>query len=283
MARKTILAPAAERVAPALRASGSAQAQRDGALHSMAAQLGYEGDLSIGALEDGIRFYHRRSVEAILETGKRLLLLKEQTQHGEFTERVEALGIHVKTAQRFMQAAAKTSKSDKLSFLSAQVKSASAFLELATHDDDALERLAGTDEVERMSASELRATLREARAEKDATDQLLADKNKRIDQLKAAQKRIERMPADAALAELRKEATEIMHGVLGGVRGQLRQALIALRDHNNEEHVQFMAGLVGQVQAELIALRDEFNLPDTVGDGAPEYQRWHAAQEAGKR
>ena len=41
---------------------------------ALAQQLGYEGALTVGTLEDEIRFYQRRTVEAILETGKRLLV-----------------------------------------------------------------------------------------------------------------------------------------------------------------------------------------------------------------
>ncbi|MBB2776802.1 UNVERIFIED_ORG: hypothetical protein HNP28_002125 [Comamonas terrigena] len=109
-------------------------------VRAIALSVGYEGTLSVGALEDEIRFYQRRTVEAILETGKRLLVLKEMTPHGEFQQRVEMLGFAKTTAFRFMQAAAKTAKSSKLELLSTQVKSASAFLELVTHDDDTLER-----------------------------------------------------------------------------------------------------------------------------------------------
>lgn len=131
---------------------------------AMAESLGYDGQLSVGALEDEIRFYQRRTVEDCLELGKRLLILKELTPHGEFTQRVELLGFAKKTAQRFMQAAAKCSKSDNLALLSSQVKNVSAFLELITHDDDVLEDLANMDDIDTMSASELRARVRELEA-----------------------------------------------------------------------------------------------------------------------
>lgn len=234
------------------------------AAHAMAVQIGYQGAMTVGALEDEIRFYQRRTVEAILETGKRLLVLKELTAHGEFGKRVEMLGFHIKTAQRFMQAAVKTSKSDKLSFLSTQVKSASAFLELVTHDDDVLENLAEMDDVEKMSASELRTALREAREEKSAVEKVLADKNTANDKLRAQLKRIATVPPDDALADLQREATANMNDALGAVRGGLRAALIALNNHGDERGQQavFMAGLVGQVAAELATLREEFNLPD---------------------
>lgn len=129
---------------------------------ALAQELGYQGALTVGTLEDEIRFYQRRTVEAILETGKRLLLLKEMTPHGEFTQRVEMLGFHKLTAQRFMQTALKTAKSVNLTLLSTQVKNASAFLELVTHDDDVLENLQDIDDIDRLSASQLRERLHQA-------------------------------------------------------------------------------------------------------------------------
>lgn len=234
------------------------------AANAMAMQIGYQGAVSVGALEDEIRFYQRRTVEAILETGKRLLVLKELTPHGEFSQRVEMLGFSDRTARRFMQAAVKTSKSANLAVLSTQVKSASAFLELVTHDDDVLENLAEMDDVEKMSASELRTALREAREEKGAVEKVLSDKNTAMDKLRAQVKRIATIPPDEALADLQREATANMNDALGAVRGGLRAALIALNNHGDERGQQavFMAGLVGQVAAELAALREEFNLPD---------------------
>lgn len=157
----------------AMEASANAKA--------VAVEMGYEGTLTVGALEDEIRFYQRRTVEAILETGKRLNVLKELTPHGEFQKRVEMLGFSGPTARRFMQVASKTAKSLNLSVLSTQVKNVSAFLELVTHDDDALESLKDMDDIDRMSASELRSTLRQAKednkflAEKRDKEQQRAD------------------------------------------------------------------------------------------------------------
>ena len=232
---------------------------------AMAQQIGYQGAVTVGALEDEIRFYQRRTVEAILETGKRLLVLKELTPHGEFSQRVEMLGFSDRTAQRFMQAAVKTAKSANLALLSTQVKSASAFLELVTHDDDVLENLAEMDDVEKMSASELRAALRESREEKGAVEKVLADKNTAMDKLRAQVKRIEKLPPDEQRQGLMKEATAIAHDALGAIRGGVRAALAALSVENGEEVRGldvFMAGLVGQLQAEINTLREEFNLPD---------------------
>ena len=157
-------------------------------VRAIALSVGYEGTLSVGALEDEIRFYQRRTVEAILETGKRLLVLKEMTPHGEFSQRVEMLGFSERTAQRFMQAAAKTAKSANLAVLSTQVKSASAFLELVTHDDDTLESIAEMDDIDRMSASELRAAVRQAQQDNKFIAEKRDKEMKRADQLEKALK-----------------------------------------------------------------------------------------------
>ncbi len=258
--------PAVATALAALREQGAQAA-------ALAEQIGYDGGLTVGALEDGIRFYQRRSVEALLEVGKRLLLLREITPVGEFDGRTEMLGFSRRSAYRFMQAASKTAKSAKLALLSNQVKSTSAFLELVTHDDDAdLDRLAELDDIERMSASQVRAALRESRAEHEATQTVMAKKQARIDQLERGQALIARLPPDEQLARLKKEAAAIAADAEGAILGGLRQALIALGNHGDErgQHGVFMAGLVGQVQAQLAALRLEFDLPDvsTAADAA---------------
>lgn len=157
--------------------------QMNAAAQAVAVQVGYEGTLAVGALEDGIRFYQRRTVESLLELGKRLLVLKELTPHGEFEHRVEMLGFSYRTAARFMQAAIKTSKSANLALLSSQVKSASTFLELVTHDDDTLDAVAQMDDIDRMSATELRAAVRNLRGDVEAKDKVLDDAQKKLTKL----------------------------------------------------------------------------------------------------
>lgn len=158
---------------------------------TVAAQIGYDGALTVGALEDEIRFYQRRTVEACLELGKRLLVLKELTPHGEFEKRIDMLGFNYRSAARFMSAAAKTAKSANLALLSTQVKSMSAFLELVTEDDGTLESLAELDDIDRMSASELRNTVRSLRGDVEAKEKVLDDTQKKLTKLQVqAQKKI---------------------------------------------------------------------------------------------
>lgn len=234
------------------------------AAQQLARQIGYEGTLTVGALEDEIRFYQRRSVEAVLECGKRLLVLKELTPHGEFMSRCELLGFSDRTARRFMQAAVKVSKSATVANLAPQMKNAKAFLELVTHDDDELAALDGMDDIDRMSASQLRAALRESQANIAAAQDVLDKKNQRIDKLEREKARIAAEPPDERMAAIQGEAASIAADVQGRLLGTLRQAILAVVNSGDErgQHDVFLAGLVGQVQACLSTLRQEFSLPD---------------------
>ena len=143
------------------------------------------------------------------------------------------------------------------------MKSASAFLELVTHDDDVLDNLSEMDDIDRLSASELRTRLREAKAEKEANDKLLENKNKQIDKLEREKQRIAQMAPDEALADLKTAATRIANDAVGAIKGGVRQALIQLREMpHGASQTAFAAGLLGEMQAEINALREEFGLPD---------------------
>lgn len=169
---------------------------------ALALQIGYDGSLTVGALEDEIRFYQRRSIEACIELGKRLLILKELTPHGEFQQRIELLGIHYRMAARFMAATLKFSKVNSSSLLAA-AGTQTKMLELLVLDDGEIAALESgesargitLDEIETMSVSELKAALREAKEEGEAKDRLLTDKNTKIDELAA---KIEKKPRRTA-------------------------------------------------------------------------------------
>lgn len=132
----------------------------------LANELGYKGDLSPGALEDGIRSAMRRTIEECLDIGKRLLLLKAVTAHGQFTQRVELLGFHPRMARKFMTATQKFAKTDLKSVL--KIGTQTKLLELLVLDDEELEGLGNgesvgdlnLDDIECMSVSELKAALR---------------------------------------------------------------------------------------------------------------------------
>jgi hypothetical protein len=246
-------------------------AQQDSAVRAVALQMGYalpadctDPDL----IQRDISANMRRSVEACLEVGKGLRVLKEACVHGSFMARLDVLNIDDGVARKFMHAAAKFSNRSSTTVLKA-INSQTKLFEMLVLDDDQMEELELTgqtgelalDDVATMSVKELRKAVREAKAEKEATEKLLESKNKQIDKLS---RHIAKATPDTVLLELQKETTAFTNDALGCIQGQLRQAFIALKNHGDgsADHSLFMAGLLGQVQAELAALRDEFNLPD---------------------
>ncbi len=158
----------------------------------LATQLSYDGDLSVGALEDGIRLYQRRTIEDLFELGKRLLLLKEQTQHGEFISRVELLGFDKSLARKLMVATLKFSKVETSPLLKT-VKSQSKLLELIVLDDNDIEIIedggsigdVNLDSIETMSVRELKKALRDAKADIDAKEQVIKTKDQKANELLA--------------------------------------------------------------------------------------------------
>jgi hypothetical protein len=251
----------------------SLQAEQAEKAITLARQIGYEGALTVGTLEDEIRFYQRRTVEAILETGKRLLLLKELTPHGEFTKRVDLLGLSDRTAQRFMQAAAKTAKSANLAVLATQVKSGSAFLELITHDDDVLEGLQEMDDFDRMSASQLRQKARELEADLKASADVMAGKDRKLNELARRAKKFDvDVELPAAFNEARAAATDAVNAIMTGLQKleDLRdQAMNKMRpddEHGQEVHLgelqtlgMLMYGGYATINAKLKATETVFN------------------------
>ncbi len=230
------------------------------------------------------RFFMAQSAEAMLEAGKRLILLKEHEPHGEFAEIVEnQLGIHVRAAQRMMGAALKylspklQSKATTLSHLGK-----AKLFELVSEDDDDLAALAegGTvaglalDAVERMSVRELRTALREAREQDETKNQILTDKNAKLDELSSslakARKRIQALSADEAAKELRQEVSAIAYEAEADIGIKLREAFTVLAQHAEEtgsDHRGYQASLVRHLENLLATIRSEFQLPDN--DGAP--------------
>lgn len=249
----------------------------------LALQIGYDGTLTVAALMDGIRFYQGRTVEACLELGKRLVLLKEITPHGEFTEQMEMLGISDRMARKFMAAVLKFSNRNSTAVLQS-AGSQTKLLELVILDDGEIEALENGDSargltldaIEVMSVRELKAALRESREENTANLDLLRDKNAALDAARTDLARVKKAKPDVALADLRREVTAIGNDAEGAIIGQLRQGFCALleqharRDNpSSGDSNLFMAGIVGQLMASLITLRDEFMLPEVGSEGVP--------------
>ena len=249
---------------------------QDTAVRAIALQVGYQLPADCtdpDLIQRDISANMRRSVEACFEVGRGLAVLKVACGHGNFMARLDVLGIEDRVARRFILAASKFANRVLTPDLTRAIGNQTKLFEMLVLDDEQIEEFELTgqsgditlDQIAAMSVKELRAALKEAKAEAKANQDILDKKNAKIDKLERAQKRIQSAPADEALAELKKEASAIANDALGAVRGGMRQALKALTAHGedgNHDHTLFLAGLVGQLQAELAALREEFNLPD---------------------
>lgn len=252
--------------------------EQDARVKALATQLRYEGSTTPDVLENSAREAIRRIGMGIFELGGYLLLLREACPHGQFLPTLDRLGIGNDSAQRYM---AVTRRFSANAATSRHLESLgmSKLVELVTLDDDQVDDLLtlgqtgelALDDVATMSVKQLRAAVREERAERKAQEEVSAEKDKRIDKLKVQLKRIKAAPPDQELAELKKEATAIANDAQGLIMGSLRQAVLAIQAHGedgDQVHRAFLAGLLAPVQAELNMLRDEFDLVDLSGDAA---------------
>ncbi|HGF2795532.1 TPA: DUF3102 domain-containing protein, partial [Escherichia coli] len=225
------------------------------------------------------RFYMAQSAEAMLEAGKRLIILKENEPHGEFIKILESeLGLAYRTSVRMMQASTKyLSPALKPNVPTLAHLGKAKLFELMTEDDEELAELAdgGTvagltlDDVDRMSVRELRQALREARETNAAQQRVLADKNEKIDSLSTRlekKSRIQLPEPDEEVKKLRAEVTALAVEAESAIAVRLSSAFETLCAYCAENMIDtprdFMAGLVCQLESTARSLRSTFDLPD---------------------
>ena len=260
---------------------------------AMAKRLAYDGALTIESLEEEIKFYQRRSVEAVLETGKRLLLLKEIAGHGGFMERLDALGIGQSLANKLMAATLKFSNSESTTILGLPNLNQGKLLELLALDDGEIEALNSgdsvrgivLDDVDCMSVSELRRALRSAQANTEAAtdkakealtqqlqskDEVLAGKQKlielqarEIDGLSERARFVAVATPTQKLEGIRTELLAHAAGIEGALAGKLKPAFAALKEHlaaHGGECDAYLSSSLGQIERAVREIREEFGL-----------------------
>lgn len=272
---------AAQRLADTQDQFTLAVQQQNKAVAALAVKLNYQGSTDIAVLQNSARDATRRIGMAIFELGGYLLLIKEQTDHGQFEDVLNDLGVHPRAAQRYMAITDRFAKATTSSHL--EQLGFSKMAELLPLDEDQTDELVeqgqtgqlALDEVSRMSVRELRAAVHKERKETEK-HKARAERQEAVNaELHEEVRLIKRLPASEEVKRIKAEATVIQDEAMGKVKGGLRQALIALNDCAEDQSL-FMAGLVAQLMAELVTLQDEFSLPK-VG-GTPEWELWAAAQ-----
>ena len=262
--------------------------EQETTVRAIAIQLGYQLPADCtdpDLIQRDIAANMRRSVEACLEVGRGLQVLKAACAHGNFLPRLEALGLEPSVAQRFMTAAAKFSRSTSQPLLQA-IDGQSKLFEMLVLDDEQLEELELTgqtgeltlDDISTMSVKELRKALRDSRDTVEAKDRVLDDKIARITSLETAlakKPKVIVVQPEAEAVQLRQEVVAEAYKVEGLLQGTLRQAFSDLGElggRTGQDHRAFQASLVRNLEVTLMAIRSEFHLPELHPDELPTWQ-----------
>jgi hypothetical protein len=179
---------------------------------AVAVQIGYDlpaDSTDPDLIQRDIRANMARSVQACMEVGKGLMVLKAVCGHGNFVARLDVLNIETRVAQRFMSSARRFSNAASTPLLKAAGNQTKLF-EMLLLDDEELEelQLTGTtgelslDDVATMSVKELRHAVRDLRQDKEATDRLLGEKDEKLNALKRKPKLSPEEQAEHELAPL---------------------------------------------------------------------------------
>lgn len=258
-------------------------AEQETQVRAVAAQLGYQLPADCtdpDLIQRDIAANMRRSVEACLEVGRGLQVLKAACGHGNFIARLDVMGLEPRVAQKFMASASRFASLSSNSALTKAIGNQTKLFEMLVLDDEEIQELELTgqtgelhlDDVATMSVKELRKALREAREDKKALQQVAAAKNEKIDELSAQLAKkplVITVPADEQIKQLRQEVVGIAFEAEADITGKLRAAFATLENHANEtgnDHRPFKAQLVAHLQRLLRELMDEFQLPELAGE-----------------
>lgn len=233
------------------------------------------------------RLKFREAQEAFFEFGRVLVVLKEHMPHGKFQATVKSeFGISPESARKMIQA---TVKFCSPQLLKAQPKlltlGKSKLFELMTEDDEDLQELADggsvngitLDDVDRMTIKELRAALRESRETAEAKDKIIADKNKKVDELaeKLAKKQTGKEPRPE---DVGSELTMQLSSLEVAARSDLSrfaevfEQMLAHGEANGYDHRPQMVAAINQIIRDAETLRERFTLPQEAPTNAkPEW------------
>lgn len=228
----------------------------------------------------------RQTVEGMFELGRVLIVLKEHMTWEKFADVCEVFGMSVRAAQQLTQATRR--------FATPQMQKAqsklmelgkSKLLELLVEEDETLTELADggevngmtLDDVDRMTVRELRAALRESRDTAEAKDKIIADKNKKVDELaeKLAKKQTGKEPSPE---DVGSELTMQLSGLEVAARSDLSrfaevfEQMLAHGEANGYDHRPQMVAAINQIIRDAETLRERFTLPQEAPTNAkPEW------------
>lgn len=276
---------------PAMVAAANQEAiahqQHEATVRAIAQQIRYQlpaDCIDADLIQRDVAANMRRSVEACLEVGRGLSVLKAACGHGNFAARLDVLGIDRKVAAKFMQSAAKFSNVSTNATFEKALGNQSKLFEMLVLDDEQIEELELTgqtgelklDEIATMSVKELRAKLREEKEKAAATERVMEAKNKIIDranhEVEVMKRRIETETADETMAEMVKAASHVGFVAQHAVRVNLKKAVDALAQLAGNQftnHAEFVTGLLADVELACHEIREEFGISKDTPDSDP--------------
>lgn len=231
--------------------------------------------------------------DAFFEFGRILVVLKEHMPKGHFHETVKnEFNIDPSAARRMIQATVKFCSPELLKAAPKLLGlGKSKLFELMSEDSEDLAELADggsvngltLDAVDRMTVSELRAALKDAREETEAARKVANDKNTKIDSLTEQLERSRRKAADTPASDIGEELKLAVGGVAVGIESEISklrplfEQLVAHGVGNGMDHAPTMVGSINQLIRDCEALREMFALPqEAPTDAVP---AWIKAQD----
>ncbi|STZ76085.1 hypothetical protein [Bergeriella denitrificans] len=236
------------------------------------------------------RFAVRQTLEGMFELGRALIIIKEHTPHGRFTEITEKeFGLHKREAQRLMNAT--------LRFIDPKMKAVqpklmdlgkSKLLELLVEDDDSLIELADggdinghtLDDIDRMTRNELRIALRESRENLAAKDEVMKTKTAKIDELAEKLEKSKKTVKEPDAADVGSELAMRLTSLEVGIRSQVSrlkemfEQMAAHTEAHGIDHRATMVGTLNQIILDCENLRSSFALPqEAPTDDMPEWMK----------
>lgn len=230
----------------------------------------------------------RQTMEGMFELGRALIVLKEHTEHGRFRDIVgKEFGIGRNETARLIAATQR--------FTTPQMQKAapklmdlgkSKLLELLVEEDVTLVGLAEgeevngmtLDDVDRMTVRELRVALRESRETAEAKDKVIADKNKKVDELaeKLAKKQtgVREPKAEDVGSELTMQLSSLEVSIRSQV-SRLKDLFDQLNVHSEAHGISHQAKMIGtlnQIILDCNGIRESYALPmEAPQDETPEW------------
>lgn len=254
------------------------KAQIEEQTQALAEQLKYTGSIHPEALIEGIKGNKQSVNQQLFQMGARLALLKEQTPHGEFEQKCKQLGLERTLVNRTINAAVRLSNVAVTQHLDKLNKT--QIFELLVLEDEEIQQLSEDgsvrgielDEIDRMSCSELRKRLRDAKADSEAKDELLAKNAQNLQKLQKENikakntKHLKEPTPDEALKSFKTEVSARFIDTASRIESDLVPAIEQLFEYGEEHQIDVTSWMYEQVkniEVQLSAICDEYALqPD---------------------